>query len=745
MAEPISAAAAAFANWASSTYFSASVYGATAHSVIHATLYFGAQATLYAGITMGVTAIAQAQVPNPDGQKITKKQTRPPRQWIGGGPVRMSGPYFLRESQAHRMALVIGICDFRLESITGYYLNDDKVIVDSHGWVQEGEDGRYGTGDLVRIDHRLGEPVEAYYSMFEQHFGDVWPSTSTGNGIASMAVWCQHRSREGFSRHYPNGEVIPSAVAQAVCYDWRDPDQSRDDPSSWRGTENPVVWQVFLEWFLYGDDWERSIEPVLSDLTDEADYCDDMIPKKGGTEKRYTWAGGWTAETEPTAVRENLLATYDGWLTRDGRGRLVIKAGRYEEPTFTITPDMIQAYTWQRGQVDEEACNHLVISFTSPDHDYSVVECDAWTDEADILLRGRVRSEPLGLIWVCRHTQARRLAKRKMSRINAKRRGSVTTDIAGLDGLGHRFIRVQNPTLSSMANVVVEVMDVEVDLNQGLVTFEFMQADPDVDDWDPETEEGDSVPVPNKTAYEPYVESAGGFAGVVSGVDARLTWRNPADATFSAVRLYRGSTNIFTAATQLATVEGGIGALGEYIDLAPGGTKYYWITTVDSFGEESRPTGPVMLVLGKVYADYLAHIAAKATSGSRSISAQIDTAIGRVRAAMNTTPSGTMYGSSWNTIATTDSVIGRAIQHALPSSAVVAEQVSASREIYIEVVANGSQSTFNSVTRNDYVSSPYSGAWGSVRVTHAIWWSEADKKAYQCNPSIGSAVTEYPL
>ena len=120
-----------------------------------------------------------------------------------------------------------------------------------------------------------------------------------------------------------------------------------------------------------------------------------------------------------------------------------------------------------------------------------VVEAGAWRDEGDISETGRLRSEPLGLTWVYSRPQAMRLAKRKMTRLNAPRRGQIRTGIYGLNGLGQRYIRVQNPELFSMADVVCEVMNVEIDFASSQVVFDVIQADTAIDAWNPAEEEGD--------------------------------------------------------------------------------------------------------------------------------------------------------------------------------------------------------------------------------------------------------------
>lgn len=497
MADPISAAAAAVANWVATTVFASAgaasiTTAATLANIAYVTAYAATYVGLSAGVAMGLNALARAQVPDPEGQKITRKQTRPMRCIPVGWDSRMSGAYMLRETIGNKYGCALAICEGRLAAIPHVYLNDDRVTLNGAGWVQGMANERYGTGDLVNVSLRYGNPTETRHTNLDPTFSGYWPANARGDGIASLALFAQHRSKESFSRHFPNGEPIPSIVGRPVCYDWRDPTQDRNNQATWKASANPVVWLIHLEWFRFGRSWDRCIAPVLDALTAEANYCETAIPlKAGGTEPRYRVAGNYFSNTEPAAVREAILASMDGWLSTSGKGHIVLKSGRYVDPTFTVTGEHIEGYSWRAFQTDEEACNELIVSYVSPEDDFSVVEAGAWRQEADIAATGRVRSEDLSLSWVFSRSQSMRLAKRKMSRLNPPRRGQVRTGIYGLNGLGERYIRVQNPELSSMADVVCEVMNVEIDFASSQVVFDVIQADVNIDDWDPAEEEGE--------------------------------------------------------------------------------------------------------------------------------------------------------------------------------------------------------------------------------------------------------------
>lgn len=498
-----------------------SMYAATASAVGTA-----------AAITVGLSAVAAPKVPDPESGKLNRRQPRPPRMVFMGLPSRGGGAYMLRETNGSTLAVVLALSDGRLASISSIYLNDDLVTLSGTGWVQQGADGRYGTGDLVQIKTRLGVATETHYSELTAKFGTYWPTTARGDGIGSLMMLATHRSKESFPKHFPNGEPMPSVVAQGVCYDWRQDStaggsgaQRRNDETTWQASGNPVVWLVHHEWHRCGRSWDRCIQPVLTALTSEANYCDESVAKIGGTETRYAFGGNYTADTEPQARREAMLAACDGWLSTNGQGHLVIKVGRYVAPTFTLTGEHIEGYEWRAGTPAEEHINKLIVSYVDATKDYTETECDPWIDEADVTATSEERSAQLQLTWVQSHAQARRLAKRKMARLLAARRGRIITGLYGLNALGHRYITVQNAELTSMADVVVEVMGAEFDPMSGQVVLDVILADTNIDAWNPATEEGNAVSsatrpppealsTPTISSVTAFYEATGGGAGV---------------------------------------------------------------------------------------------------------------------------------------------------------------------------------------------------------------------------------------
>lgn len=240
------------------------------------------------------------------------------------------------------------------------------------------------------------------------------------------------------------------------------------------------------------------------------------------TQARYRCAGVYSHDTAPADVIGALLASFDGWLAPRSDGALVIRAGKYVEPTVTLGDDVVLGYSLRHFKSDEEAVNEYLVSFTDPDAAFQQGDAGSWRDEADIAARGIARSQPLDLTWVPSAGQARRLAKRAMLRSTAELSGTITTSLGGMDALGERFLRLQVSENAAIADIVVEVTGkVSIDLSSMTLTFPFVLADPLVDEWSTAEEtpgnEVNSRPVPSALAA-PTIDS---HAVIFDGAQAR--------------------------------------------------------------------------------------------------------------------------------------------------------------------------------------------------------------------------------
>jgi hypothetical protein len=390
--------------------------------------------------------------------------------------------------------------------------------------VNAGADGRYRDG-AVHWYETDGSIPGAGFAALVALLPGVFTTDHRGDGVMLLALTCKAVKAKIFQETYPSSAVpTPSVVAR-----WQKcPDPSAVDPldeGAWTWTENPVRHLLHYKLVREGPRpalprsdagyaaelaalrlawWNRKIAPTLAYWIAAADDCDDPTAlKAGGTEARYRSCMAHKHTDRHQEPVGALLATFDGWLMPRADGALVIYSGRYYEPTVSVGPDEIVAYSWDGGEPDEsEAVNEIICPYVSALHDYNTVEGDAWRDEANIAARGKVLSAPLEA-QVPSFPQSRRLAKRTMQRKMAANRGVVTTNIAGRGVINERFVDLHLEEAGAVFySGPVEILAARRILRGG-VTFEWVAADPNVDNWNPAAEEGEPAAVGNRVAPEP--------------------------------------------------------------------------------------------------------------------------------------------------------------------------------------------------------------------------------------------------
>ena len=438
----------------------------------------------------------------PETASTSVKQPRPPRV-SAYGQSRLYGAYALYETSSNGTAVdVFAVHDGEMDGLVGFYLNDDTITL-AGNTVQAGADGRYG-GSKLKVYWTTGANPGTAISAITSLVPSIWSSAHRGDGVVIMALTCATVKAEDFLKIYPNGVPTLSMVAR-----WqRCPDPAAVDPtdeSGWTWTENSIRQLLHYKLVREGVDYATKIEPAIASWIAASAVCDEAVSlKAGGTEAR--WRSGLSHKHTDAhkAVTAALLATCDGWIAPRSDGAFAVYAGKYYEPTVTIGPSEIVSFEWDGVGVDDDsAVNEIVCSYVSTAHAYNSVEADPWTDEDDIADRGQVLSTTLEQ-QVPSNGQIRRLAKRQMARTNAIHRGTVTTNRAGRIVRGERYIALQIIDAgTTFFDGVAEITALTRNVETGGVTFAWVAADPNVDAWNPATEEGDPAAVGDRIAPAP--------------------------------------------------------------------------------------------------------------------------------------------------------------------------------------------------------------------------------------------------
>lgn len=490
--------------------------------------------TLATAVTTAVTAAAlQSAVgllglgpsgPKPDTTETAIKTSRPPRV-SAYGRSRLYGAWTLFETASNGTAVdVFAVHDGKIDGIEARYLDDETVTL-TGSTVNQGTDGRYRDGAVSFYTTDGSVPGAGFPALQTLLGASVWSSDHRGDGVCAIALTSKAVKAKLYQETYPSGTIpVPSIVAR-----WqRCPDPRAADPldeTGWTWTENPVRQLLHYKMCVEGPRpalprsdagyaaalatlrakwYARRIAPTLDYWKAAADRCDEARPlKAGGTEPMYRSSVAHKHTDKHQGPIAALLATFDGWMLPRRDGAYVLYAGEFYEPTVSLGPEQIVAYTYDAGEPDEgDAVNEIIVSYLSSLHDYNTVEADAWRDEANIAKRGRVLSTPLE-VQIPSHAQGRYLAKRLMQRKSAQHRGTATTNIAGRAAIGERFVNLRLEEAGTLLyDGPVEILGLRRNLRGG-VTFEWVAADPNVDNWNPALEEGEPAAVGNRVAQTP--------------------------------------------------------------------------------------------------------------------------------------------------------------------------------------------------------------------------------------------------
>lgn len=469
-----------------------------------------ASAIVTTALTVGLTYAMAPKPPKPEDGRQPLTQPIPYRFW-GVGVARLAGAMMLWESVDADMYSVQAIVAHRINAYVDFYLNDDKVTLEVGGGVEDPlHSNRYGA-NRVRIFYNLGlTPETAFPALVDELSAQgIWTVNHRGDGQASVAMICVTPAQDNFTKAFPYGKPALSVVAElSLCWDFRDPLQDPDDPSTWVFTKNPAIhlaWHECFNPFGTKRDFKKAILPVLDMWQEEADVCDELVPRAaGGTEKRYECGGFDTTEHDPKAGTNAILATCDGWMCERGDGALLFVAGKFREKyVATLTDADIVGYTIQHDVLPEEECNRLVPKFTYPATDYTSTDTDYFEDIPAQLQAGRVLPQDGNYLWVQQWRQARRLAKREFARMRQKKRGSLEVRFTGINAIYAPWVRLQTPvSIPSLNGKLVNNRRSVLSVSRGGFQMTFVVMPPDIEAWDPATDEGAAPPVPPKPVSE---------------------------------------------------------------------------------------------------------------------------------------------------------------------------------------------------------------------------------------------------
>lgn len=405
-------------------------------------------------------------------QQQMVRSSNEPRRGIYGRAM-VSGPLmFIGETGTDRewLYLVIAVCGHVTDGCELVKLDDEVVWKEQGGLVNKYKNHvklKYFNGTQTAADSEL---VSKFNSWTNQHIG---------KGISYLRIAIK-ADQDIFPSGIPNIKML---IRGKPVFDPRDVTQSRDNPASWKYTDNWALCcldYAMLESGVGATDEEIDLDSFIA----AANLSDEFVEYQATKfEKRYTLNGTWMADQTPQSIMESLLSAGSGKLVFT-HGVYSLFAGAYYGPaTLTLDDDGLRddmSLTPFTERAD--ICNAVRGTFVDPNNfwqsvDFPPVE-NAFYREKD---KGEYIDHDIDLEMVISPWTAQRLAKLHLE----QSRAGFTVNYPAKLGIGlqcwpGRVIRLNIPRLG--INKEFEVVDWSLKPDEG-VDLVLKETAPEIFDW----------------------------------------------------------------------------------------------------------------------------------------------------------------------------------------------------------------------------------------------------------------------
>lgn len=427
---------------------------------------------------------------NAESQQQVIKQPVPPRRRYYGD-VKVGGVWALLRNEDSVLYQVILICQGVIDSFITHWFGEEELTLDGSGTVTVPTRFQRSGVNYANVKGYLGTDTQTADSVLVANVSG-WTTDHQLLGIAYVRTSLLSPPAEGFTKIYPSGlQPYNTRIHASRVWDPRDGGQDPDDPSTWTWTQNGVLIVLDYLWHADGMRLPRSlIEAAIDVWKAEADRADEDVDLDGGgTEKRWRLSGGYDLSSSPKQVLPLMLVPMDAQLYLRGDGAIVIRTGRYEEPSVTIEDRHVYEYKgFTRARHPGELKNEIRATYVAPENDFVPQEADPFQNQASIDIDG-LQSMSLDLTWVPSHSQARRRMKPELYRQNPAWSGQLVLTAYGLKLSDQRFFRLNLAELGIVAEVF-EILRWSFNAIAGQFVVDVVSMPSEAWEWDPATDEG---------------------------------------------------------------------------------------------------------------------------------------------------------------------------------------------------------------------------------------------------------------
>lgn len=504
------------------------------------------------------------------------------------GQVRVGGPIVFIHSRPvdadsdklDMMHLLIALAAHECEEIGDIIFNDEAVPLDGNGAATSAPYKRNGTVYATVYKHS-GSIDQLADQVMVDNSGGKWTAAHRLRGLAYI-----HAMLRFDETAYPAGLPNISALVKGrIVYD------PRIDQYAWSDNAALCILDYLLSDFGLG---ATSEEIDMNSFIAAANICDEDVPTLSGTEKRYTCNGVVDLGDSPRDILESMLGSCAGFLVHTG-GKWRLRVGAYLQPLRTYDEGFLRdGVVFKPHRSRRELFNTVKGAFVSPDHnwqstDYPAVSADLYIAEDG----GEEVSSTLDLSFTTSHTMAQRIARIALEQIRRQRQIEYPANLAGFqiaagDNIGVTLPRFGLVDMPCRVTGWQMVEDMGVDLI-------FSEDGSDVYFMDPSDLKaiGDNpqVVVPNNASQPPTVPQ--NVTADAGDDQITISWDPITDSDLRYVEVWEKTSLTATPEVDAARILEVYGSSFTRNLLAGNVTRYYWLRSVDRYGNKSDFTDPV--------------------------------------------------------------------------------------------------------------------------------------------------------
>lgn len=504
------------------------------------------------------------------------------------GETRVSGPIVFIHSRPvdassdklDVLHVVIVLAAHETEEIGDIYFNDEAVALDGNGDATV-EPYKQGSTVFASINKYLGTDTQLADQDLIDNSGGKWTSAHRLRGLAYI-----HAQLRFDEKAYVSGLPNISAIVKGrKVYD------PRTSQTVWSDNAALCILDYLMADFGLG---------AASDEIDEdsfiaaANICDEVVSTISGTEKRYTCSGVVDLGSKPRDILEDMLTACAGFLTYTG-GKWRLKVGAFEAPVMTLeTKHAREPLLFTPHRSRRKLVNTIRGAFISPAHQWQPTDYPPVTRSAYVAQDGdEETSATLDLPYTQSHTMAQRIAFIALEKNRRQKQILFPANMVGFQVSAGSTIAINWPRMGLAGLpcqvttwLMTEDMGVDLTLDEdGSDIYGFSVSDlQPLDDAQP-------VVAPNNASVTPTKPKN---LHAAAGTDyIQISWDPVTDQDLRFVELWEHTADTADPENDASRILEVFGTEVTRNKLPGQETRYYWVRSVDRFGNKSAFVGSV--------------------------------------------------------------------------------------------------------------------------------------------------------